>query len=370
VSSDRRSWPAGFLWGVSTSAHQYDGNNVASDYWEIEHMDLPIFAEPSGDALNSYWLWPQDMALAAKLGFTGYRFSVEWARIEPVPGCFSIAERNRYRAMIDYCRELGLEPVVTLHHITHPAWFTRNGGWTAADAVDRFAAYVAFVAPAMQGVRWVTTINEPNILATLGPASRVLTAQDPAALYRSMSATKAGSGGGVLGAATLSEPADEVVAALTRAHIAAKAVLKDSTSDAVGWTVAAQAFEMVPGFEAAWNHHSGSGRTVSSRFRKTTTGSVSSPTRLKGLVRMVQPVPGQARKRLSRGGSFGPTRSASPSDMPPRSPRACPSSLPKTASLLPTTPAELPTLMARSRPCMGPSTTGSTSAVLPLVVHR
>jgi beta-glucosidase len=24
----------------------------------------------------------------------------------------------------------------------------------------------------------------------------------------------------------------------------------------VGWTVAAQAFEMVPGFEAAWNHHS------------------------------------------------------------------------------------------------------------------
>jgi beta-glucosidase len=85
VSSDRQSWPAGFLWGVSTSAHQYDGNNVASDYWEIEHMDLPIFAEPSGDALNSYWLWPQDMALAAKLGFTGYRFSVEWARIEPAP---------------------------------------------------------------------------------------------------------------------------------------------------------------------------------------------------------------------------------------------------------------------------------------------
>ena len=49
-------------------------------------MDLPIFAEPSGDALNSYWLWPQDMALAAKLGFTGYRFSVEWALIEPAPG--------------------------------------------------------------------------------------------------------------------------------------------------------------------------------------------------------------------------------------------------------------------------------------------
>jgi beta-glucosidase len=73
----------------------------------------------------------------------------------------------------------------------------------------------------MQGVRWVTTINEPNILATLGPASRILTVQDPAAVYRSMSATKSGSGGGVVGAATLSEPADDIVAALTKAHIAA-----------------------------------------------------------------------------------------------------------------------------------------------------
>jgi hypothetical protein len=54
MSADPASWPPGFLWGVSTSGHQYDGNNVASDYWALEHLDVPLFAEPSGDALNSY----------------------------------------------------------------------------------------------------------------------------------------------------------------------------------------------------------------------------------------------------------------------------------------------------------------------------
>jgi beta-glucosidase/6-phospho-beta-glucosidase/beta-galactosidase len=99
VTSDPVPWPPGFLWGVSTSGHQYDGNNVASDYWALEHLDVPLFTEPSGDALNSYHLWPRDMALAAELGFTAYRFGIEWARIEPARGCFSVAERDRYTQM-------------------------------------------------------------------------------------------------------------------------------------------------------------------------------------------------------------------------------------------------------------------------------
>ena len=56
-----------------------------------------MFPVPSGDALNSYHLWRDDMRLAAELGFTGYRFGVEWARIEPAPGCYSRAELARYR---------------------------------------------------------------------------------------------------------------------------------------------------------------------------------------------------------------------------------------------------------------------------------
>jgi beta-glucosidase len=241
------TWPERFIWGVSTSAHQYDGNNVASDYWAIEHLGVPVFAEPSGDALNSYHLWRDDMRLAADLGFTGYRFGIEWARIEPAPGRYSDAELGRYRTMVEHCRGLGLEPVVTLHHITHPAWFTAAGGWIADGAADRFSAYVDFVAPALTGVSWVTTINEPNYLATLGGLGQFLRTEDPAALYRSMARDPRG----VLGATTLAEPDDTVVVeALIAAHRAARDTPHQRCDAAVGWTIATQAFRPAPGGEA------------------------------------------------------------------------------------------------------------------------
>lgn len=158
--------------------------------------------------------------------------------------------------MAQTCRSLGLEPVVTLQHITHPVWFTRDGGWLSPDAADRFAGYAAFVAPALADVAWVTTINEPNILATLRGLGELLRAEDPAERYRAMAADGSGSPGGVLGAATLPEPDDTVVEALTVAHHAAGQVLQDRTDAAVGWTVATQGFVPTPGAEDAWRHHS------------------------------------------------------------------------------------------------------------------
>lgn len=257
------NWPRDFLWGVSTSAHQYEGNNVASDYWHIEHLGLPVFVEPSGDALDSYHRWPTDVELAADLGFNAYRLSIEWARIEPARDRFSRAERGHYAAMIAACREHGLEPVVTLHHITHPAWFARDGSWTAPDAAARFAEYVEFVSPILSDVRYVTTINEPNILATLGDLGALLRAQDPAAEYAAIAARRPFGQDGVLGAATLPEPDDAIVTTLIEAHRAAREVLHARTGARVGWTVAMQAFEPQCGGEDAWAAHT---RTWEDRF--------------------------------------------------------------------------------------------------------
>lgn len=247
--------PDGFLWGVSTSAHQYDGNNVASDYWEVENLDLPVFTEPSGDALDSHRRWREDIELAAGLGFNSYRLTVEWARIEPARGLYSHSERERYRDMVAYCLSLGLEPVVTLHHITHPAWFAKAGGWSQASSDRQFADYVQFIAPVLRGVRYVSTINEPNILATLGHMGELLRAKDPASAYAAIAALRPAGQSGVLGAATLPEPDGLVVASLIRAHAAAKAILRKQTKAAVGWTVAMQAFERKLGFEAEWAEH-------------------------------------------------------------------------------------------------------------------
>jgi beta-glucosidase len=90
--SAARKIPKGFLWGSAISAHQSEGNNVNSDMWLNERVPGTLFREPSGDACDSYHRYAEDMRIAASLGFNCYRFGIEWARIEPEPGVFSIAE--------------------------------------------------------------------------------------------------------------------------------------------------------------------------------------------------------------------------------------------------------------------------------------
>ena len=65
----------------------------------------------------------EDLDLAAGMGLNAYRFSVEWARVEPVEGEFSDEALDHYEAMVDGCLERGLAPVVTFNHFTSPHWF-------------------------------------------------------------------------------------------------------------------------------------------------------------------------------------------------------------------------------------------------------
>jgi beta-glucosidase len=134
-------FPKNFLWGTATAAHQVEGGNTASDLWLMEMAPESFFAEPSGDACDHYHLYPHDLALLKGLGFGAYRFSVEWARIEPEEDFFSQAALDHYRRMIAACRALGIVPIVTFHHFTAPLWFTRDGGWTDPKSADRFARY-------------------------------------------------------------------------------------------------------------------------------------------------------------------------------------------------------------------------------------
>lgn len=51
-------FPPGLMWGAATAAHQVEGNNLNADLWVIENVPSTIFAERSGDAANSFELWP------------------------------------------------------------------------------------------------------------------------------------------------------------------------------------------------------------------------------------------------------------------------------------------------------------------------
>ena len=163
-------FPPGFVWGASTSAHQTEGGNVGSDWWGLEHAGLPFFAEPSGDACDSYHRYAEDIDLLAASGLQSYRFSIEWARIEPAPGEFSRAALDHYQRMIDHCAARRVEPVVTLHHFTSPAWLRQDGGWAGPSAVERFGRYVETALDSLTGLARVCTINEPNMIATFASA--------------------------------------------------------------------------------------------------------------------------------------------------------------------------------------------------------
>ena len=90
-----------------------------------------MYAEPSGDAIDHFHRYRDDIALLARLGFNSYRFSIEWARIEPEEGAFSLAALEHYRRMLACCHEHGLTPIVTFHHFTSPRWLMRTAGGKA-----------------------------------------------------------------------------------------------------------------------------------------------------------------------------------------------------------------------------------------------
>ena len=161
-------FPTGFLWGAATSGHQTEGNNIASDMWLLEHLKPTIFDAPSGDACNSLELWPADLALVRALGLGAYRFSLEWARIEPERGQFSTAMLDHYRRIVEGCHTRGLVPIVTFNHFTTPRWFAAAGGWTNGDAPELFGRFCDRAARALaDGIGYATTLNEPDLLPLL-----------------------------------------------------------------------------------------------------------------------------------------------------------------------------------------------------------
>ena len=79
--------PEHFLIGAATAAHQVEGNNIHSDLWAMEHMKHTSFLEPSLDAVDHYHRYEEDIKLLSDAGLNAYRFSIEWARIEPEEAC-------------------------------------------------------------------------------------------------------------------------------------------------------------------------------------------------------------------------------------------------------------------------------------------
>ncbi|MBQ0830707.1 GH1 family beta-glucosidase [Streptomyces tagetis] len=158
-------FPDGFLWGVSTSAHQIEG---AADLRERSVWDA--FAERPGRikdgstaavACDHYHRYREDVALLAGLGVDAYRFSVSWPRVNS-PGGLDFYDR-----LVDEVCAAGVRPVPTLFHWDLPLGLD----WLERDTAARFAGHVSAVADRL-GDRvgtWIT-LNEPAEHTLLGHA--------------------------------------------------------------------------------------------------------------------------------------------------------------------------------------------------------
>jgi beta-glucosidase len=132
--------------------------------------------------------------------------------------------RDHYRRMVECCHRYGLTPMVTLNHFTVPRWMDALGGWHYPGAAELFARFTEVALPIVRdGVEWVCTINEPNIIACREGAA------DPDAEPVAYG---------------MARPDLAVSAELVRAHRMAREVLTGVRS---GWTVATQAIHAVPG---------------------------------------------------------------------------------------------------------------------------
>lgn len=152
-------FPKGFLFGAATASYQVEGGIENCDWAQAAREGkVPI----CGTACDHYNRYPEDFALARSLGHNAHRFSIEWARIEPVEGVFDQAALRHYRDVLMALRENGLEPIVTLWHWTLPLWLSTSGGIERKDFPDIFARYCLWVTEHLADLaHYFTTLNEP-----------------------------------------------------------------------------------------------------------------------------------------------------------------------------------------------------------------
>jgi beta-glucosidase len=170
--TDILRFPEGFRWGAATAAHQNEGDNTANNWHLWEQQPGHIYQGQRCEKATGWWdldLAAADFDRAAEMGLNALRLSVEWSRIEPAPGEYSRDALGQYARMIRLLRERGIEPMVTLHHFTDPAWLDEVGGWENPLIGDYFSRFTEKVVDALgdQVTLWCT-INEPIVYAFYG----------------------------------------------------------------------------------------------------------------------------------------------------------------------------------------------------------
>jgi beta-glucosidase/6-phospho-beta-glucosidase/beta-galactosidase len=214
-------FPDDFLWGAAMAAIQAEGCIDNTD-WSLFTTNPEIVERVrnlSGFVGRAYNLQPigvaahhgdlevlkKDLDRAVLLGLNAYRFSIEWARVIPNgPTRVNREALKYYSDAVDAMIKRGLEPIVTLNHVSLPLWistppvqsgppvlpsdledatsslgipnfavedegYREASGWENPDTIDHYLDFVQVIVDelASRVSLWIT-LNEPASMATIG----------------------------------------------------------------------------------------------------------------------------------------------------------------------------------------------------------
>lgn len=162
-----------FAWGISTASYQYEDPAVKPGQPNYFSTDWDVLvskrkAPPRGNALYSWSNFEKDLDALKKIRPTHYRFSIEWARVEPKPGVYNEKAVRGYVEMARRLKALGIEPVVCLWHFTFPEWLydkehPGQSNWLHPQVRERWNVYVEKMVRATSPyVKYYAPQNEPN----------------------------------------------------------------------------------------------------------------------------------------------------------------------------------------------------------------
>lgn len=149
-------FPDGFLWGTATASYQIEGawkdDGKGESIWDrASHTPGKIKGGYTGDvACDSYHRYRDDIAIMKQLNQKSCRFSISWARIQPLgTGPANAAGVDHYSRFVDALMEAGIRPFCTLYHWDLPQGLEDRGGWPNRDLASYFADYAGILAKAL-----------------------------------------------------------------------------------------------------------------------------------------------------------------------------------------------------------------------------
>ncbi|WP_181763064.1 glycoside hydrolase family 1 protein [Rhodococcus spelaei] len=168
VAGPAQAAPAGlgadFEWGVATSGFQAEGPPPDSNW--SRYIAAGKTHDPYGPGPDFLHRYPEDIANTAAMGVKVFRFSVEWARVQPTPGAWDESAFAYYDDVVRQIRSHGMKPMITLDHFVYPGWIADRGGWGNDETVGFWLTNAEHVIARYAGVGadWIT-INEPTAFA-------------------------------------------------------------------------------------------------------------------------------------------------------------------------------------------------------------